>query len=123
MSARIHPSALIHPGARLAADVDVGPYSVIGEHVEVGEGSWIGSHVMLDGRVRIGRRNRIFHFSSIGAPPQDKKYNGEPTGVDIPERMVDFCLDVARRGWNEANGWKTDQPHLASISLAEGASA
>ena len=83
MSARIHPSALIHPGARLAADVEVGPYSVVGEHVEVGEGSWIGAHVVLDGRVCIGRRNRIFHFSSIGAPPQDKKYKDEPTGVEI----------------------------------------
>jgi UDP-N-acetylglucosamine acyltransferase len=83
MSGRIHPSALVHPGARLAADVEVGPYSVVGEHVEVGEGSWIGTHVVLDGRVRIGRRNRIFHFSSIGAPPQDKKYAGEPTAVEI----------------------------------------
>ena len=70
-------------GARLRADVEVGPYSVIGEHVEVGEGSWIGSHVVLDGHTRIGRRNRIWHFTSIGAPPQDKKYAGEPTGVEI----------------------------------------
>jgi UDP-N-acetylglucosamine acyltransferase len=83
MSARIHPSAQVHPGARLASGVEVGPYSVIGEHVEIGEGSWIGAHVVLDGRLRIGRRNRIFHFSSIGAPPQDKKYQGEPTAVEI----------------------------------------
>jgi UDP-N-acetylglucosamine acyltransferase len=83
MSGRIHPSALVHRGARLAADVEVGPYSIVGEHVEVGEGSWIGAHVVLDGRVRIGRRNRIFHFASIGAPPQDKKYAGEPTAVEI----------------------------------------
>ncbi len=83
MSARIDPTARVHPGARLAADVEVGPYSIVGEHVEIGEGSWIGAHVVLDGRVRIGRRNRIFHFSSIGAPPQDKKYAGEPTSVEI----------------------------------------
>ena len=83
MSRRIHPSALVHPGAQLAADVEVGACSVIGEHVEVGEGSWIGAHVVLDGHLRIGRRNRIFHFASIGAPPQDKKYNGEPTRVEI----------------------------------------
>jgi UDP-N-acetylglucosamine acyltransferase len=83
MSGRIHPRALVHPRARLASDVEVGPYSVIGEHVEVGEGSWIGAHVVLDGHLRIGRRNRIFHFSSIGAPPQDKKYKGEPTAVEI----------------------------------------
>jgi UDP-N-acetylglucosamine acyltransferase len=56
---------------------------VIGEHVEVGEGSWIGAHVVLDGHTRIGRRNRIWHSASIGAPPQDKKYAGEPTRVEI----------------------------------------
>jgi UDP-N-acetylglucosamine acyltransferase len=83
MKGAIHPSALVHRGARLAADVEVGPYSVIGEHVEVGEGSWIGAHVVLDGHTRIGRRNRIWHFASIGAPPQDKKYAGEPTEVEI----------------------------------------
>ena len=79
----IHPSAIVHRGARLAADVEVGPYSVIGEHVEVGEGSWIGTHVVLDGHTRIGRRNRIWHFASIGAAPQDKKYAGDPTRVEI----------------------------------------
>jgi UDP-N-acetylglucosamine acyltransferase len=83
MTAKVHPSALVHRGARLAADVEVGPFSVIGEHVEVGEGSWIGAHVVIDGHARIGKRNRIWHFSSIGAPPQDKKYAGEPTEVQI----------------------------------------
>ena len=83
MTSRIHPSAVVHPGARLAADVEVGPYSVVGADAEIGEGSWIGAHVVIDGRVRIGRRNRIFHFASIGAPPQDKKYKGEPTSVEI----------------------------------------
>ena len=79
----IHPTALIAPGARLAADVEVGPYCVIGPGVQIGEGTWIGASVVLDGRVRIGRRNKIFHFSSIGAPPQDKKYAGEDTAVEI----------------------------------------
>jgi UDP-N-acetylglucosamine acyltransferase len=85
MTARIHPTAVVHAGARLAADVEVGPYSVIGAKLEVGEGSWIGAHVVLDGRTRIGRKNRIFHFASIGAPPQDKKYAGEDTAVEIGE--------------------------------------
>jgi len=79
----IHPTAIVHRGARIAAGVEVGPYSVIGEHVEVGEGSWIGAHVVLDGHLRIGRSNRIWHFASIGAPPQDKKYANEPTAVEI----------------------------------------
>jgi UDP-N-acetylglucosamine acyltransferase len=81
--AKVHPSALVHAGARLAADVEVGPFSVVGEHVTIGEGSWVGSHVVLEGHTTIGRRNHIWHFSSIGAPPQDKKYAGEPTRVEI----------------------------------------
>jgi UDP-N-acetylglucosamine acyltransferase len=85
MSGGIHPSAVVDPAARLARNVVVGPFSVIGPQVEIGEDSWIGSHVVLDGRTRIGRRNRIFHFASIGGPPQDKKYAGEDTVVEIGE--------------------------------------
>lgn len=83
MKEAIHPSAVVHPKAQLAPDVQVGPYSIIGEHVTIGAGTWIGSHVVLDGHTRIGSRNRIWHFTSIGAPPQDKKYADEPTGVEI----------------------------------------
>jgi UDP-N-acetylglucosamine acyltransferase len=79
----IHTTAVVHRGARLASDVEVGPYSIIGEHVEVGAGCWIGAHVVLDGHTRIGRNNRIWHCASLGAPPQDKKYAGEPTRVEI----------------------------------------
>jgi UDP-N-acetylglucosamine acyltransferase len=86
MTAGIHPTALVDKQARLGKSVTVGAYSVIGPQVEVGEGSWIGHHVVLDGRIRIGRDNRIFHFCSLGAPPQDKKYAGEDTGVEIGER-------------------------------------
>jgi len=83
MTGRIHPSAVVHPGARLAADVEIGAFAVVGAEVEIGEGSSIGPHVVIEGRVRIGRRNRIFQFASIGAAPQDKKYKGEPTSVEI----------------------------------------
>jgi len=82
-AAQVHPSAIVQPGARLAPGATVGPYSIIGGQVEIGEGTWIGPHVVLDGRTRIGRNNRIFQFSSIGAPPQDKKYAGEDTAVEI----------------------------------------
>jgi UDP-N-acetylglucosamine acyltransferase len=85
---RIHSTAIVHAGARLAADVEVGPYSVIGEHVEIGAGTRIGAHVVIDGHTRIGRRNTVWHSSSIGAPPQDKKYAGEPTGVEIGDDNV-----------------------------------
>jgi len=84
----IHPTAIIHDGAQLAAEVEVGPYSIVGPAVQLGEGTWIGAHVVLDGRARIGRRNRIFHFASIGAPPQDKKYAGEDTAVEIGDGNV-----------------------------------
>lgn len=86
MRAEIHPSAVVDPAARLAPGVTVGAYSIIGPQVEVAEGTWIGAHVVLDGRTRIGRDNRIFHFASIGAPPQDKKYAGEETAVEIGSR-------------------------------------
>jgi UDP-N-acetylglucosamine acyltransferase len=85
LRAEVHSTALVDPGARLGDGVSIGPYSVIGPQVEIGEGSWIGAHVMLDGRTRIGRNNRIYHFASIGAPPQDKKYAGEDTAVEIGE--------------------------------------
>jgi UDP-N-acetylglucosamine acyltransferase len=80
---QVHPTAIIHPGARIAPGVAVGAFSVIGEQVEVGEGSWIGPHVVIDGRTRVGRNNRIYQFASLGAPPQDKKYAGEDTAVEI----------------------------------------
>jgi len=79
----IHPTAIVDPGARIAHGVSVGPYSVIGPRVELGEDCWVGSHVVLEGPMRIGRGNKIFHFASVGAPPQDKKYAGEPTSVEI----------------------------------------
>jgi len=79
----VHPTAIVHPDARIAANVEIGPHCVVGPLVELGEGTWVGSSVVLDGRTRIGKRNRIFHFASIGAPPQDKKYRDEPTRVEI----------------------------------------
>jgi len=79
----VHPSAIIHSGARLAPDVKVGPFSVIGEHVEIGAGTEVMSHVVIDGRTRLGKYNRIFPFASIGLPPQDLKYKGEPTRLEI----------------------------------------
>jgi UDP-N-acetylglucosamine acyltransferase len=83
MKPDIHPTAIVMPGARLGAGVTVGAYSIIGEHVAVGEGTWIGPHVVIEGRTTIGRANRIYQFASIGGPPQDKKYSGEPTRLEI----------------------------------------
>ena len=89
----IHPSALVHPGAVLGANVSIGAYSIIGEHAEIGEGTRIGPHVVIEGRTRIGRDNRIFQFCSLGAVPQDKKYAGEPTRLEIGDgnTIREFC--------------------------------
>ena len=84
----IHPTAIIEPGAKLAADISVGAYSLIGPQVELGQGTRIGPHVVVEGRTRIGRNNRISQFASIGGPPQDKKYAGEDTAVEIGDDNV-----------------------------------
>ncbi|MDR1462789.1 MAG: acyl-ACP--UDP-N-acetylglucosamine O-acyltransferase [Azoarcus sp.] len=82
----IHATAIVHPGAKIGSGVEIGAYSVIGEHVEIGDGSHVGPHVVIDGRTRIGRDNRIFPFCSLGGIPQDKKYDGEPTLLEIGDR-------------------------------------
>jgi len=89
----IDPRAVIDPRAELAADVTVGPYTVIGPDVTIGEGTWIGPHAVIEGPTSIGRDNRIFQFASLGAAPQDKKYRGEPTRLEIGPRTVirEFC--------------------------------
>ena len=84
----IHATAIIDPTAQLAADVEVGPYSVIGAQVEIGEGTVIGPHVVVMGPSRIGRDNHIFQFASVGEAPQDKKYQGEPTTLEVGDRNV-----------------------------------
>ena len=81
--AGIHPSAIVDIGAELDADVEVGPYAVVGPHVRIGAGTRVGAHCVIEGRTTIGRANRIFQFASIGAAPQDKKYAGEPTRLEI----------------------------------------
>lgn len=91
--ARVHPTALVDPAARLGADVEIGAYSVIGPHVEIGEGTRVGHHAVITGHTRIGQGNRIFHLVSLGEEPQDKKYAGEPTRLEIGDHNVirEFC--------------------------------
>ena len=91
--ATIHPTALVAPGARLADDVEIGPYTIIGEHVEIGAGTTVGAHAVITGHTRIGTHNQIFHFVSLGEAPQDKKYAGEPTRLEIGDHNVirEFC--------------------------------
>ncbi len=90
---RIHPTALIDPKAALDSSVEVGAYSIIGPNVVIGADTKIGPHVIVDGHTTIGNNNTFFQFSSIGAAPQDKKYAGEPTRLEIGNRNVirEFC--------------------------------
>ncbi len=89
----IHSQAIIAPDARLAKDVSVGPFSVIGAGVEIGEGTVIDSHVVINGPTRIGCDNKIYSFAAIGGDPQDKKYAGEATELEIGDRNVirEYC--------------------------------
>jgi len=84
----VHSTAIIDPKAFLAEGVSVGPYAVIGADVEVGEKTWIGPHVVIQGPTVIGKENRIFQFASIGEAPQDKKYSGEATRLEIGDRNI-----------------------------------
>lgn len=85
---QIHPTAIVHPKARLADDVEVGPFCLIGEHVTIGKGTRLLSHVMVDGWTEIGERNELHPFASIGGPPQHLGYKGEPTKVVIGDDNV-----------------------------------
>jgi len=84
----IDAKAIVSPQAQLAPDVAVGPFSIIGPDVQIGPGTVVGPHAVINGPTVIGADNRIFQFASIGDAPQDKKYNGEPTRLEIGDRNV-----------------------------------
>jgi len=84
----IHSSAIIHESAKLADNVSVGPWSIIGADVEIGEGTQIESHVVIKGPTKIGKDNRIFQFSSVGEDTPDLKYKGEATRLVIGDRNI-----------------------------------
>ncbi|MEI6458540.1 MAG: acyl-ACP--UDP-N-acetylglucosamine O-acyltransferase [Pseudomonadota bacterium] len=86
--AAIHSTAIVDPKATLADDVTVGAYSIIGAGVEIGAGTVIGPHAVVLGPTRIGRGNHIFQFASIGDVPQDKKYDGEDSRLEIGDHNV-----------------------------------
>jgi UDP-N-acetylglucosamine acyltransferase len=118
---KIHSTAIVDPGAQLDASVEVGPYSIIGPHVRIGKGTVVGPHVVIEGHTTIGEDNRFFQFSSIGAQPQDKKWAGEPTRLEIGHRNTirEFCTfntgtaqdkGVTRLG---DDNWMSAYVHLA----------
>ena len=83
---RVHPTAIVDPGAELDSDVEVGPYSVIGAGVRIGKGSKIHSHAAIQGRTTMGEGNVVFPFATVGSVPQDLKYRGEPSELVIGDR-------------------------------------
>ncbi|HEY3177647.1 MAG TPA: acyl-ACP--UDP-N-acetylglucosamine O-acyltransferase [Casimicrobiaceae bacterium] len=85
---RVNPTAQVDARAELAADVEIGAYSIVGKDVRIGAGTLVGPHVVVTGRTTIGARNRIFQFASIGDIPQDRKYSGEPTMLTIGDDNV-----------------------------------
>jgi len=93
----IHTTALVHPRAVIAEDVEIGAYTVVGEHVKIGKGCRIASHVLIEGWTTIGERNQILSFSSIGTPPQDIGYKNEPTELIIGnDNVIRECTTIHR---------------------------
>lgn len=90
----IDERAMIHPTAKIAAGVTIGPGTVIGADVEIGENTWIGPHVVIEGPTTIGKNNKIFQFASVGDEPQDITYKGEPTRLEIGDNNVirEYCM-------------------------------
>lgn len=100
----IHATAQIDPGAKLGANVSVGPYAVIGAEVEIGDGTTIGPHAVIEGPTRIGRDNRIWQFTSVGAEPQDKKFRGERSELVIGDRNTIREFVTINRGTGGGTG-------------------
>lgn len=93
----IHKTAIIDPSALLADNVTIGAYSIIGANVEIGANCEIGPHVVINGPTKIGNNNKIYQFSSIGEDPQDKKYAGEPTLLEIGDNnLIRECVTINR---------------------------
>ncbi len=99
-----HPSSIIHPKAQVACSVSVGPYAVIGEGVELGEDCEVMAHAVVEGPAKIGKGNRIFPFASIGQAPQDLKYRGEPTRIEIGNDNTFREFVTVNRGTVQAGG-------------------
>jgi len=97
MAGNIHPTALVAPEAELGEGVEVGAYAVIGPGVQVGANTRIGPHAVIEGPTRIGADNQVFQFASVGSAPQDKKYKGELTRLEIGDRnVIRECVTLNR---------------------------
>jgi UDP-N-acetylglucosamine acyltransferase len=89
----IHQQAIVDPEAKIGKNVDIGAFSIIGQDVHIGDGTWIGPHVVISGPTRIGEKNKIYQFSSLGEAPQHQGYKGEETRLEIGDRNIirEYC--------------------------------
>jgi UDP-N-acetylglucosamine acyltransferase len=104
MAVNIHPTAQVAPGAELGDGVEVGAYAVIGPDVQIGANTRVGPHAVIQGPTRIGADNSIFQFASVGSAPQDKKYKGEPTRLEVGDRNVIRECVTLNRGTTKDQG-------------------
>ena len=88
MNYEAHPMSFIHPEAKIGNNVKIGPFCSVGPNVEIGDDCILHSNVVVDGHTKIGKKNQFFQFGSIGAPPQDNSYKGEPTETIIGENNI-----------------------------------
>ncbi|MDH5409388.1 MAG: acyl-ACP--UDP-N-acetylglucosamine O-acyltransferase [Gammaproteobacteria bacterium] len=100
----LHPTAVIDSSAKIDSSVTIGPYSVIGPNVEIGADTWIGPHVVINGPTKIGKENQIFQFSSIGEVPQDKKFHGENSLLEIGDGNTIREFVTINRGTEDGGG-------------------
>jgi UDP-N-acetylglucosamine acyltransferase len=104
MAGNIHPTAVVAPDAVLGEGVEIGAYAVIGPGIEIGNNTRIAAHAVIGGPARIGADNQIFPFASVGSAPQDKKYRGEPTRIEIGDRNVIRECVTLNRGTTKEEG-------------------
>jgi UDP-N-acetylglucosamine acyltransferase len=118
--AEIHPTAVVDPAARLGHNVKIGPHSVIGPHVVLGPDCEIGSSVLITGHTTIGRGNRFFHGAAIGCEPQDKKFGGEVTYIEIGDNndFREYCTVHPATGEGDATRVGSGNLLMAYVHIA-----
>ncbi|MGM0502158.1 MAG: acyl-ACP--UDP-N-acetylglucosamine O-acyltransferase [Bacillota bacterium] len=100
----VHETAVVHPDAKIAKKVKIGPYAIIGENVELGEGTEVGAHAVIKGWTSIGENNKIFNSASIGQEPQDLKFKGEKSFLEIGDDNTFREFTTIHRGTEEGGG-------------------
>ena len=118
--AEIHPTAVVDPGAKLGHNVKIGPHSVIGPNVVLGPDCVVGSSVLIEGYTTIGRGNRFFHGAAVGCEPQDKKYAGEPTYLEIGDNndVREYCTIHLATGEGEMTRVGSNNLLMAYVHIA-----